>query len=58
MFGGSTLVATDTAVAAGYARLGDEALAASLITIDFAKRTMELIREKVEEAVDSVKVRY
>ena len=56
MFGGSTLVATDTAVAAGYAELGDRALVTSLITTDFAKRTMALILEKVEEAVDSVKV--
>ena len=56
MFGGSTLVATDTAVAAGYAELGDRALVTSLITTDFAKRTMVLIVEKVEEAVDSVKV--
>ena len=46
----------DTAVAAGYAELGDRALVTSLITTDFAKRTMALILEKVEEAVDSVKV--
>lgn len=56
MFGGSTLVTTDAAVAAGYSNLGDKDLVTSVISTDFANRTMALIREKVEEAVDSVKV--
>ena len=55
VFGGSTLVTTDIAVAAGYAELGDCKLVSHLPS-EFVTQTMALIQEYVEDAVDSVKV--
>ena len=56
IFGGNTMVASDIAVAAGYAQLGDATLVSHL-SHDLVQSTMQTIKEMVEEAVDSVKVR-
>ena len=57
VFGGSTLTATDLAVANGMAAVGDGRLAASLDS-DFVKRTMAEIQQRVETAIDRVKLSY
>ena len=57
VFGGSTLTATDLAVANGMAEVGDGRLAASLDS-DFVKRTMAEIQQRVETAIDRVKLSY
>ncbi len=54
-FGGNTLTATDFAVAAGHAELGDPRLVAGL-SPSLVSRGMAEIRERVETAVDSVKL--
>ena len=55
VFGGKTVTATDIAVRLGMAELGDPALAAG-IDEDFARRAMDVIRNMVEECIDSLKL--
>lgn len=54
VFGGNTLTATDIAVAAGYAEIGDKSLVAHLDKTMVAEAS-ELMHCMVEEAVDRVK---
>jgi N-methylhydantoinase A/oxoprolinase/acetone carboxylase beta subunit len=54
VFGGSTLTATDMAVAAGQARIGDAHLVAGLPP-DFIRAALEAMHSKIEEAIDQVK---
>ncbi|MFJ8892974.1 hydantoinase/oxoprolinase N-terminal domain-containing protein [Leifsonia sp. NPDC102414] len=54
VFGGSTLTATDIAVAAGRARIGDPALVAHLDPA-FVARVLDRIAERVAEAVDRMR---
>lgn len=49
------MVASDIAVAAGYAELGDKSRVLHL-TPDFVAKTLHVIKESIEEAVNSVKV--
>ncbi|MEX0863917.1 MAG: hydantoinase/oxoprolinase family protein [Acidimicrobiia bacterium] len=56
VFGGDTLTATDLAVAAGMAEIGDPALVADLDR-GFVEDSLALIEKKIAEAVDSVKTR-
>ena len=55
VFGGSTLTATDVAVRLGMAEIGDKSRVASLDE-GIAVRAMDEIRNKVEEAIDSMKL--
>ncbi len=55
VFGGSTLTATDLAVAAGRARIGDPACAGSL-EADLVERGLAEVGRRVEQAVDRVKL--
>ena len=54
VFGGSTLTATDIAVAAGYAEVGDRDRVRSL-SPDVVDRAVGKIHEMVEDAIDRVK---
>ena len=54
VFGGSTLTATDIAVAAGQADIGDPALVASLPPA-LVETAVALIHERIEEAIDQIK---
>ena len=54
VFGGSTLTATDIAVAAGYAEVGDKSLVAHLDK-SMVHAAVELMHVMVEEAVDKMK---
>lgn len=54
IFGGSTLTATDVAVAAGQARIGDAAGVANLAP-DFVERAVARIHAMLEEGVDRMK---
>jgi N-methylhydantoinase A/oxoprolinase/acetone carboxylase beta subunit len=54
VFGGDTLTATDVAVAAGVAEIGDRAAVADLEPAD-AQRVLELIRDRIAETVDRMK---
>ncbi len=54
VFGGSTLTATDIAVALGRADIGDASLVAD-VDLDFARRVTERIAERVSEAVDRMR---
>jgi N-methylhydantoinase A/oxoprolinase/acetone carboxylase beta subunit len=55
IFGGQTLTATDIAVAAGKAEMGDPAKVSG-IDKDTADEVIKVIRSKVEEAVDKMKI--
>jgi len=55
VFGGETLTATDIAVAAGMADIGDSSRVTSL-NKDKIKNAMERIRNLIEEAIDKVKI--
>jgi N-methylhydantoinase A/oxoprolinase/acetone carboxylase beta subunit len=55
VFGGAVLTATDVVVAAGMANLGDRA-AVSGLDRDLVRRACALIREKVEEVIDRMKI--
>lgn len=55
VFGGSTITATDVAVRLGLADIGDSSKAAS-IDEAVARKAMDVIRGKVEEAIDSMKL--
>ena len=54
IFGGSTLTATDVAVAAGYCRLGN-ADTVSQLDEKLIRRSVEVIREMVEDVIDRIK---
>ena len=54
MFGGDTLTATDAAVAAGIAEIGDTEVVASLPR-DLARAVLEEARAKIEDSVDRMK---
>jgi N-methylhydantoinase A/oxoprolinase/acetone carboxylase beta subunit len=54
VFGGSTLTATDVAVAAGRASVGDAALVAHLDPA-FVSRVLDRIAERIAEAVDRMR---
>ena len=54
VFGGSTLTATDIAVAAGQARIGDPQQVAGLFPA-FVSAAVEQIHLQIEEAIDQVK---
>lgn len=54
VFGGSTLTATDIAVAAGRARIGDPSLVAHLDPA-FVQRVLDRIAERVAQAVDRMR---
>lgn len=54
VFGGSTLTATDVAVAAGRASVGDPALVAHLDPA-FVSRVLDRIAERIAEAVDRMR---
>ncbi len=54
VFGGSTLTATDAAVAAGIAAIGDQAKAAG-VPLDLARAVLDRAREKIEDAIDRMK---
>ena len=55
IFGGNTITATDIAVKLGMAELGDASNVADLDN-DFAQAAMAVIREMVEESIDSLKI--
>lgn len=55
VFGGDVLTATDVAVAAGYAEIGDPARVRHL-PADLVRRAVDLIHAMVEEAIDRMKV--
>lgn len=55
VFGGDTLTATDIAVRLGKADIGDASLVAD-IPEDFAKATLEVIKEMVEDTIDAMKI--
>ena len=55
IFGGQTLTATDIAVAAGLANIGDSSRLTHLGDAD-VKKAMEKIKTMVEEAIDKVKI--
>ena len=55
VFGGSTITATDVAVRLGLACIGDKSKASS-IDESVAIKAMDVIRGKVEEAIDSMKL--
>ena len=54
VFGGSVLTATDAAVAAGVAEIGDRRRVAALPP-DFTRAVLALARERIEDAVDRIK---
>lgn len=54
VFGGSTLTATDIAVAAGRADIGDRSKVAHLDP-EFVQRVLDRIGERIEEAVDRMR---
>jgi N-methylhydantoinase A/oxoprolinase/acetone carboxylase beta subunit len=54
IFGGETLTATDAAVAAGMADLGDKSRTSG-VSKDLAQRTADKIKEMVEEVIDKMK---
>jgi N-methylhydantoinase A/oxoprolinase/acetone carboxylase beta subunit len=54
VFGGATLTATDAAVAAGRAAIGDPAGVAH-VPRDLADSVLELARDKIEDAIDRIK---
>lgn len=54
IFGGDTLTATDIAVAAGYADVGDRSRVAGLAP-DLIKSAVALIHAKIEEGIDRMK---
>jgi N-methylhydantoinase A/oxoprolinase/acetone carboxylase beta subunit len=54
VFGGDTLTATDVAVAAGAAELGDRAAVADLARAD-AERVLEVDRDRIAETCDRMK---
>jgi N-methylhydantoinase A/oxoprolinase/acetone carboxylase beta subunit len=54
VFGGNTATATDVAVAAGLARIGDHRAVADLPR-DLVQRALELVRVKIEDSVDRMK---
>lgn len=55
IFGGDVITATDIAVRLGMAELGDPSLVKD-IDVTFAKKAMGVIRNKVEEAIDKMKI--
>ena len=55
VFGGSTLTATDVAVAGGLAQLGDPALVSGLDP-ELGRRTLQQIKQRIETVVDQVKL--
>jgi N-methylhydantoinase A/oxoprolinase/acetone carboxylase beta subunit len=55
VFGGNTLTATDIAVRLGMADVGDKTLVAG-IDEKFAKRTLAVITEMLEENIDKMKI--
>ena len=57
VFGGSTLTATDLAVAGGRASVGDAGLVAGLEQ-SLVSRTVAEIQSRVEDAIDRVKLSY
>jgi N-methylhydantoinase A/oxoprolinase/acetone carboxylase beta subunit len=54
VFGGSTLTATDAAVASGIARIGDPAKAAG-VPRELARAVLDLAQAKLEDAIDRMK---
>jgi N-methylhydantoinase A/oxoprolinase/acetone carboxylase beta subunit len=54
VFGGSTLTATDAAVAAGIVRIGDGAKVAS-VPGALAQAVLDAVRDKLEDAIDRMK---
>ena len=54
VFGGTTLTATDAAVAAGIVRIGDPAAVAGL-SPELVAAVLARVREKIEDAVDRIK---
>jgi N-methylhydantoinase A/oxoprolinase/acetone carboxylase beta subunit len=54
VFGGDTLTATDIAVAAGVADIGDRARVAEIPT-DFARAVLDRARTRLEDAIDRMK---
>jgi N-methylhydantoinase A/oxoprolinase/acetone carboxylase beta subunit len=55
VFGGDTLTATDAAVAAGLAEIGERGRVSSLDGDDLPDRTLEVIETRIAEAVDRMK---
>lgn len=55
VFGGNTLTATDIAVRLGIANIGNPDLV-SHVDLEFAKNAMTIISDKVEDALDSMKI--
>jgi N-methylhydantoinase A/oxoprolinase/acetone carboxylase beta subunit len=54
VFGGNTMTATDIAVAAGLAKIGDKRAVVDLPR-DFVQRALDLARAKIEDSVDRMK---
>ena len=54
VFGGNTVTATDVAVAAGLAQIGDNRAVAEL-PCNVVQRALELVRVKIEDSVDRMK---
>jgi N-methylhydantoinase A/oxoprolinase/acetone carboxylase beta subunit len=54
VFGGNTVTATDVAVAAGLAEIGDNRAVADLPR-DLVRRALDLVRAKIEDSVDRMK---
>jgi N-methylhydantoinase A/oxoprolinase/acetone carboxylase beta subunit len=54
VFGGDTMTATDVAVAAGLAKIGDKRTVADLPG-DLVQRALDLARAKIEDSVDRMK---
>lgn len=54
-FGGQTMTATDIAVAAGFAQIGDVARVRRLVPADVVNAAVALIHRTVEEAIDRMK---
>jgi N-methylhydantoinase A/oxoprolinase/acetone carboxylase beta subunit len=54
VFGGKTLTATDAAVAAGVARIGDPKKAAG-VAPELARAVLDLAQAKIEDAIDRMK---
>ena len=55
IFGGDTITATDIAVRLGMVELGDVSRTEA-ISMDFAKKAMDVIKAMVEDAIDAMKV--
>ena len=56
VFGGSTLTATDIAVASGHAQIGTHASAVKDLAPEFTAKAMGCINAKLEDLVNAVKV--